>query len=719
MLNPNIGYANGFSCDSWYFFGLQFNFHDIHRLGSFYQTFRFPALVPWIFLADRIPYDALNLMRFFTYLAIACAGCLWVNARLFGPRVAACIAVVFCCSSGWLGVLSHDYVTAAGVAWTSVLLGATVEAGHSRAPLGWGVVAGLLYGMCLLTHIPIVFFIFAVPLLYFAVPGQTGPIGGFLRYAAGSLVGFLVMIAVCGLYNWSLGGAFFFLGPEIQYAFSLTKDASLSAGFRIAGLDWLVTNSTPLVMELGVLASVLALVIPGPADKAARITALAYLATAAVTLGWELSGRILLQTNVYAPWVFPLLWAAFGASLSRVTAIRQMSWPVLAGVLLVIAGVLLFAVTRDVSLVPGSRLLTLQLVSGLTFVAALLVSYRWKAGPVAALALALFTAVNYPSGYGSFPWLSYGYRGRDMAVQAAQAVQHIDDLHLGAIPAFWVNASSPETTAIPRSFLNCGSFATSFPLLTRRPGYESLFLPLSAETIGTSRTLVVVAPGGNVAAQAAQPLRVLGFDSSSVGEWHIESGALSNTMSVLRLTPAAGGAEPSHVAATFVGLDTTTQGNWRGRYGVEGHSLAGGTPVAPGESQATVTGAQIATWQAATADERALQHATDDGRSAASWFTAGSLAVEVNLNDGAFHRVALYGVDWDRQARDERIDVVDTLTGQLLDTRMLSEFTAGKYLVWSVRGNVMFVVTLTGGANAVISGLFIDSAGDSRPSGGT
>ena len=52
--------------------------------------------------------------------------------------------------------------------------------------------------------------------------------------------------------------------------------------------------------------------------------------------------------------------------------------------------------------------------------------------------------------------------------------------------------------------------------------------------------------------------------------------------------------------------------------------------------------------------------------------------------------------------------VFDAGTGAMLDSRSMSGFSGGQYLVWTVRGDVRFVVTRTAAANAVVSGIFLD-----------
>src|SRR5262249_3035160 len=45
----------------------------------------------------------------------------------------------------------------------------------------------------------------------------------------------------------------------------------------------------------------------------------------------------------------------------------------------------------------------------------------------------------------------------------------------------------------------------------------------------------------------------------------------------------------------------------------------------------------------------------------------------------------------------------------VLDSQSVSGFQNGKYLVWALKGHVVLRFTLTGGANAVVSGLFFDT----------
>jgi hypothetical protein len=164
----------------------------------------------------------------------------------------------------------------------------------------------------------------------------------------------------------------------------------------------------------------------------------------------------------------------------------------------------------------------------------------------------------------------------------------------------------------------------------------------------------------------------------------------------------------SGASATFVNADAATRGSWKGVYGGAGYSIAqlsGGASLPPWALW-SVAGNSNWTWAASTTDVRALQKVATADRVAAAWYGA-AFTASLNLTDGQTHQVALSFLDWDSYTRAERVDVLDAATGQALDSQSVSGFNGGKWLVWSVKGNVKFRITRTGGANAVLSGMFL------------
>jgi hypothetical protein len=80
--------------------------------------------------------------------------------------------------------------------------------------------------------------------------------------------------------------------------------------------------------------------------------------------------------------------------------------------------------------------------------------------------------------------------------------------------------------------------------------------------------------------------------------------------------------------------------------------------------------------------------------------------MDINIADSQPRQVAVYVADYDSWGRQQRVDVRDA-QGALLDTRTLSSFSEGQYLVWTMQGRVTVQVTSLSGPNAVVSGVFI------------
>jgi uncharacterized repeat protein (TIGR01451 family) len=167
--------------------------------------------------------------------------------------------------------------------------------------------------------------------------------------------------------------------------------------------------------------------------------------------------------------------------------------------------------------------------------------------------------------------------------------------------------------------------------------------------------------------------------------------------------------------ANFVATDSTTQGNWHGVYGADGYSVANDSQSIPGYASLAVQNQHNYTWAPSTTDVRALQTGNGSGRIAATWYLNGTFSFDVNLTDGKPHQFALYAMDWDSDGRTETVQILDANTNALLDTRSLSGFSNGVYLVWNLSGHVKINVVWTSGYNAIVNGVFFGGGG----SGGT
>ncbi len=186
-------------------------------------------------------------------------------------------------------------------------------------------------------------------------------------------------------------------------------------------------------------------------------------------------------------------------------------------------------------------------------------------------------------------------------------------------------------------------------------------------------------------------------------------------VSGLFLDPPAGSTGTG--TASFVQKDTTTKGNWIGPYGNQGYDIEGFAAGLPSYATVGISGASTYVWASSTTDARALEDPpSGSGRSAQTWFGT-NFTFDINLTDGQEHDVALYAVDWPNIGRQEEFQVIDAGTGTVLDTETLSSFSGGAYLQWEVSGHVQIKVTVLAGANAVVSGLFLDPPAGSTGTG--
>ena len=155
--------------------------------------------------------------------------------------------------------------------------------------------------------------------------------------------------------------------------------------------------------------------------------------------------------------------------------------------------------------------------------------------------------------------------------------------------------------------------------------------------------------------------------------------------------------------------DTSTQGNWKERgYGSKGYYVIGDTYSYPTYVPSlTALDNSGAIWASSTSDIRALERG-GTGRIAACWYAPVSFDVVLPQTDGLPHLVSLYFLDWDSTVRQQTVDIRNCLSGASLSSVTVSGFNSGKYYAWLVTGSVTIHITRTGGANAVLSGIFFN-----------
>ena len=160
--------------------------------------------------------------------------------------------------------------------------------------------------------------------------------------------------------------------------------------------------------------------------------------------------------------------------------------------------------------------------------------------------------------------------------------------------------------------------------------------------------------------------------------------------------------------------DTTTQWNCNCVFGADVAIFARDSARNAPYATVTVTGQSEWTYSSTNSDKRALWKNDGTSRIAGVWYswypTANPFDIHVTINDGNTHRLAVYALDWYNQGRAIQVDVVNSTTGQVLDTQKLQSFSNGQYLVWDVKGTIQLHVSTLAGPNAMLSGLFLSPA---------
>jgi hypothetical protein len=209
-------------------------------------------------------------------------------------------------------------------------------------------------------------------------------------------------------------------------------------------------------------------------------------------------------------------------------------------------------------------------------------------------------------------------------------------------------------------------------------------------------------------------------------------------------------------SASFVKQDTTTQGTWKGVYGADGYWIPYNVPSpasltnacwganlgnSPGlsdiikiPSYAVVNSAyqlydtndictayNVTRLADPTSNVTALQHPWDGDRIASRWSQGGTgyYTFDINFVDGASHRLAMYCLDWRGTATNgvaQSVVVMDAVDKTVFDTRTVTAFQNGTWLVWDIKGHVQIRVTGTGtGKSAFVHGLFFSAAAAAPP----
>ncbi len=558
LSNENIAYGNSLGCDYWYFFGL---YQDYFRLRSMLhlmgydpsQLRRFPAILPWIFLGPRISVVALTEAKFWTYLLISCVSFSYSAIALFGARIGPLISILFLGCTLFVGALSTDYVTGAGLAWECAFIATLVQAAKSERSVLWLILAGIFCACGIYTHIPMAMFIFSAPLyLFLRTPKPTAKY--LTRSVILMMIGFLVTtIALC-IASLLMNGDFLFFKKELLSALSYVGSANAYPGRpQTDTLQWFSYDANIPVFLLAAAASILTLIRlrlqrATPAFPKIAIPAIIYLAVAVLCFSWEFSGRMVLQENVVAPWMLPSAFLAIGSALFLVKLPdRALS----IGLCMAAAVVLVWAASRinpDIGyrwryILAASALLSLAL------------PFRAWSTTLAAGAILALLAIDYPTGYGSQVWWA-NWNGKALYKLVQRAHLFITARAGDNIPRFWIGGDVEYlgdpllvSIATPRSFFQCRAFPASFPNVQVNRESEDQYFPdlptaVRDHYVLPGQRLFIIGRGHDLVSQAEQALDSVGLSAMPLDETEITPSISIAVAGIEKARPATADEKP-------------------------------------------------------------------------------------------------------------------------------------------------------------------------------
>ncbi|WP_214072998.1 alpha-L-rhamnosidase C-terminal domain-containing protein [Mucilaginibacter sp. dw_454] len=186
----------------------------------------------------------------------------------------------------------------------------------------------------------------------------------------------------------------------------------------------------------------------------------------------------------------------------------------------------------------------------------------------------------------------------------------------------------------------------------------------------------------------------------------------------------------AHYPARYLGIDSTTSGNWGGKYGKDGYVLCDYNDDGNDKSKLPAYVSSVnfykvkgngkpdnVVWKSNTGDKRALApDATNKGaRNATSLYAVDADQIgytftsTIAVKGTHEYKVSLYFLDWDMKGRKIAIEMFDAANLKLIaPVKVVKDFTGGAYLTYTYNKSAKFRINLVRGDNAVLSGIFFD-----------
>ncbi len=184
--------------------------------------------------------------------------------------------------------------------------------------------------------------------------------------------------------------------------------------------------------------------------------------------------------------------------------------------------------------------------------------------------------------------------------------------------------------------------------------------------------------------------------------------------------------QPESYAARYIKTDSTTGGNWGGKYGKSGYILCNynGDGTDKQSLPAWVTSIEYfrafpknglpdpTLWAKDISDNRAPAPDQSNGfpRNAACYSNSDqTMSVTIGINGIKDYQIALYFLDWEKKGRRMAVEMFDAETLNLVaPVKMVKNPSGGVYLVYQYNKSVKFRFDKIRGGNISLSGIYFD-----------
>lgn len=456
MTNNVVAFANGGSCDPWYFFGRFFNGDQLATLSQSRESSRLPLFMLGYVLNRVFSGIAADYANFLILFVAASAPVYFATRRLFGIT-AALIAVIFFSTSpqiisNFSVTFSAPAIAASAIAMLLAVAASTTSSRANRVYLL--LAAGFFWAAAIHGHLFSLSFNFAVAL--YCLDWSRRPFGAFLRELAEKwcllLGGALLATAFIGLINVVvLHGSFLFFLNQYNAIYTVNiqdyekpnwylnggRGALLLAGIAATAVQWL------WVARRG---------IDAPGIPRYLTALIPFSAILLVQIGYRIAGGLPLQYDYYFAFIMPSLALLVGSLVPHATLNRSLT-------IAAVAGYLVLSLAGDFGR-PDLVIQTLttfppSLVLAIVFALLLLWLPRHPTASVLA-ALLLCGGLNAtirPEGMGSGVWYSGDFRDGYSRLHTGMAF--LSRFRFTTMPKFWLSAGTWEMLAYPRSFDYC------------------------------------------------------------------------------------------------------------------------------------------------------------------------------------------------------------------------------------------------------------------------